>query len=35
MKLYVLKIINVFLVCLVLFYYTKKTEPQKIYFYTI
>jgi hypothetical protein len=35
MKSYILKIINAFLMCLVLFYYTKKIEPQKNYFYTI
>jgi hypothetical protein len=35
MKKYILKVINVFKMCLVLFYYTKKIEPQKNYFNTI
>jgi hypothetical protein len=35
MKLYVLKIINVLKIFLVLVYYNKKFEPEKIYFYTI
>jgi hypothetical protein len=35
MKKYILKIINDFKMCLALFYYTKKIELQKNYFYTI